>query len=201
MIAFRLVTDSSVSQDGLWVDDVAIDGTVLSDGSTLDGWQSPTQFNPIDVDGYTLRLVAYTDDHSRAWTHVVRLGAGFRGVIEGDALDQAIGRRADVVAAIVTYHDKTETVQQYAPYTLRVDGVLHAGGRELTPGKHQAAKGAARSGSPLSCVGRCPGWDSNPHASFEAGAFKAPSSTGSDTRAGTLMLTAIVQKGYRLQGS
>ena len=128
MIAFRLVTDSSVSQDGLWVDDVAIGATDLSDGSTLEGWQSPTQFNPIDVEGYTLRLVAYTDDHARAWTHVVRLGPGFRGVIEGDELHQAIGRRADVVAAIVTYHDKTETVQQYAPYTLRVDGVLQPGG-------------------------------------------------------------------------
>ena len=128
VIAFRLVTDSSVSQDGLWVDDVAIGGTDLSDGSTLDGWQSPTQFNPIDVEGYTLRLVAYTDDHTRAWTHVVRLGPGFRGVIEGDELHQAIGKRADVVAAIVTYHDKTETVQQYAPYTLRVDGVLQPGG-------------------------------------------------------------------------
>jgi len=32
------------------------------------------------------------------------------------------------VAAIVTYHDSTEQVLQYAPYTLRVNGVLQPGG-------------------------------------------------------------------------
>ncbi len=30
----------------------------------------------------------------------------------------AIGTSADVVAAIVTYHDGTQLVTQYAPYTL-----------------------------------------------------------------------------------
>ena len=59
VIAFRMVTDSSVHFDGFWVDDVAIGGTVMSDGSTLDGWSSPTEFNPIDVEGYTVRVVAY----------------------------------------------------------------------------------------------------------------------------------------------
>ncbi len=33
-----------------------------------------------------------------------------------------------VVSAIVTYHDGTETVLQYAPYTLRVNGVVQPGG-------------------------------------------------------------------------
>jgi hypothetical protein len=33
----------------------------------------------------------------------------------------------------------------------------------------------------------CPGWDSNPHAPSGASAFKAPSSTGSDTRAPTML--------------
>ena len=50
------------------------------------------------------------------------------GVLTGGALRKAIGTNADVVAAIVPYHDSTELVQQYAPYTLRVNGVVQPGG-------------------------------------------------------------------------
>jgi hypothetical protein len=128
VVGFRLVTDGSVFLDGVWVDEVAIDGTVLSDGSTLDGWSSPTQFNPVDVRNYTLRLIAYTDDHERAWSRVVKLDEGFTAELQGDDLARAIGGKAEVVAAIVTYHDPTETVVQYAPYELWVDGVLQPGG-------------------------------------------------------------------------
>ena len=50
------------------------------------------------------------------------------GVLTGGALRKAIGSKADVVAAIVTYHDSSEEVQQYAPYSLRVNGVVQPGG-------------------------------------------------------------------------
>ena len=40
----------------------------------------------------------------------------------------AIGTTADVVAAIVTYHDGTQLVTQYAPYELTVNGVMQPGG-------------------------------------------------------------------------
>jgi hypothetical protein len=128
VLGFRLVTDSSVTLDGMWVDDVAIDGTMISDGSTLDGWSSLTQFNPVDVRAYRLRLIAYTENHRHAWTRIVHLGPGFIGELDGRALRHAIGDRAQVVSAIVTYHDPTETVVQYAPYKLRVNGVLQPGG-------------------------------------------------------------------------
>jgi len=128
VLGFRLVTDSSVTLDGMWVDDVAIGGTLISDGSTLDGWFSLTQFNPVDVRAFTLRLVAYTEDHERAWSRIVKLRAGFTRELDGRALTRAIGDRAEVVAAIVTYHDPTETVLQYAPYELRVNGNLQPGG-------------------------------------------------------------------------
>jgi hypothetical protein len=127
VIAFRLVTDSSVFFDGFWVDDVAVDGSVLSDGSTLEGWSSPTEFNAIDVEGYTVRLIAYRDGR-KAWIGEVPLDEDFNGVLQGGLLRKALGTQADVVAAIVTYHDSTETVVQYAPYTLRVNGVLQPGG-------------------------------------------------------------------------
>jgi hypothetical protein len=50
------------------------------------------------------------------------------GVLTGGALRKAIGFKADVVAAIVTYHDSSEEVQQNAPYSLRVNGVVQPGG-------------------------------------------------------------------------
>jgi immune inhibitor InhA-like protein len=138
VISFRMVTDSSVNFDGFWVDDVTVDGTVLSDGSTLDGWSSPTELNQIDVEGYTVRIVAYDTDGRRgghghghgnkAWIATLRLDGGFHGSLEGGRLRHAVGNDADVVSVIVTYHDSTEQVQQYAPYTLSVNGVLQPGG-------------------------------------------------------------------------
>ncbi len=53
---------------------------------------------------------------------------GFTRVLEGSRLARAIAKEAEVVSAIVTYHDPTETVVQYAPYELRVNGVLQPGG-------------------------------------------------------------------------
>jgi hypothetical protein len=128
VLSFRMVTDSSVTFDGFWIDDVAIDGTVLSDGSTLEGWSSLTEFNPIDIEAYTVRLIAYGGGARHAWIAEVPLDEDFNGVLGGGALRSRIGFRPTTVAAIVTYHDGTEQVLQYAPYTLRVNGVLQPGG-------------------------------------------------------------------------
>ena len=38
------------------------------------------------------------------------------------------GSTANVVSAIVTYHDRTELIAQYAPYSLSVNGVTQPGG-------------------------------------------------------------------------
>ncbi len=127
VISFRMVTDAAVTFDGIWVDDVSVDGTQLSDGSTLDGWQSPTEFNPIDVEGYTVRAIAYREG-KKAWIGEIPLDGDFHGVLRRGMLRKAIGAKAEVVAVIVTYHDSTETVLQYAHYELHVNGVLQPGG-------------------------------------------------------------------------
>jgi hypothetical protein len=127
VIALRIVTDGSFFLDGIWVDDVALAGTSLSDGTTLDGWSSPTQYNPIEVESYTVRLVA-SRQGKRAWIAEVPLDADFSGTLRGGKLRKAIGTQAELVAAIVTYHDSTETISQYAPYMLLVNGVQQPGG-------------------------------------------------------------------------
>ncbi|MET0801204.1 MAG: peptidase M6 [Actinomycetota bacterium] len=127
VIAFRLVTDGSFFLDGFWVDDVTLGGTLLSDGSTFDGWSSPTEFNPVDVEGYTVRLIAHREGKG-AWIAEIPLDESFHGVLQGGQLRQAIGTQAELVSAIVTYHDSTETITQYAPYSLVVNGAAQPGG-------------------------------------------------------------------------
>ena len=135
VIAFRMVTDSSVHFDGFWVDDVAVDGTVLSDGSTLDRMELADRVQPDRRRGlHGSVIVAYEIARPRTWPDTVtghghghvgdawiatmhaqrrlrRLALGVEAP-QGDRLE------ADVVSVLVTYHDSTEQVQQYAPYTL-----------------------------------------------------------------------------------
>lgn len=128
VIAFRYVTDASVQFDGFWVDNVALNSTELSDGSTLEGWQSLTQYNPIEVDGWTVQLLRYTKKHKDAYITRLPLNAGFEGHANKAWIRHNLGRGSGVIAAIVTYWDSTGTVQQYAPYVLEVNGDTQPGG-------------------------------------------------------------------------
>ncbi len=129
-LAFRIFNDPGVHFTGFWVDNVAITGLgTISDGSTLAGWQSATEYNPIEVEGYTVQLVAY-DSAGGGDTHLfsIPLDGSFHGSLSGTDVANAIGTTADVVSAIVTYHDSTALVTQYAPYTLAVNDVTQPGG-------------------------------------------------------------------------
>jgi hypothetical protein len=128
VVAFRYVTDASVQGDGFWVDNVMVGGTLVSDGSTLDGWQSLTEYNPIEVEGFTVRIVSYDRDRTVAQIANVPLDGSFEGLLTGRALARRIADGAQIVAVIVTGHDSTETVNQYAPYALRANGILQPGG-------------------------------------------------------------------------
>jgi hypothetical protein len=127
LLAFRYVTDPAVNGPGWWIDNLALGGVPLSDGSTLAGWSSPTQINPAEVAGFTVRLIAYTADHKAAWAATMPLDANLDGALSGEVLRTAIGATAEVVAVLVTYRDPTETIDQYAPYTLKVNGVTQPG--------------------------------------------------------------------------
>src|SRR5207244_11009249 len=60
LVAFRYATDAATTGDGWWIDDIAVGGTLLSDGSSLAGWLSPTQARPESFGGFTVQLVAYS---------------------------------------------------------------------------------------------------------------------------------------------
>jgi hypothetical protein len=125
LLSFRYVTDPGVVMPGFWVDEVVLDGTELSDGSTLEGWSSPTELNPVDVEGFSVQLISISK--SEAHIATLELNRKSEGFLSAERIHDLLGS-AGLVAAIVTYHDTTESVMQAAPYQLRVNTVLQPGG-------------------------------------------------------------------------
>jgi len=111
---------------GFYVDNVASGGSIISDG-TLAGWDSPTQVNPVDVNGFTVQLVAY-DGAGHAWISQLSLDGNFHGSLDGAAIQAALGTSATTVGALVMYDEPTESVLAEAPYTLTVNGAVQPGG-------------------------------------------------------------------------
>ena len=129
LLAFRYVSDSRVTFPGWWVDDVRLGGTTLTSGRSLSGWKSFSQVTPGErVGGFTVQLVGYTTNAKRAVIQRLRLDGRLRGRLTGAPLRRFLSGGYDVVAAIVTFDDPTEAKTTYAPYALRVNGVLHSGG-------------------------------------------------------------------------
>jgi hypothetical protein len=131
LLSFRYVTDTNTEGPGWWVDNVTVGGELVSDGSTLEGWSSATEIRPVPVDGFTLQLVAYASDGSRRPALLTRFELDGNFDVALGSLRPAItrlGRGYDVVGAIVTYDEPTESITQYAPYTLVANGVVQPGG-------------------------------------------------------------------------
>jgi hypothetical protein len=114
LLGFRYVTDGSISQGGWSIKDIRLGATPIP--AVLSRFRSPTQIMPTTVHNWSVRLVGLAD-------HRVRQVA----------LDQW-GQLADfdTVVAIVAYDEPTESVTQYAPYALTVNGVVQPGGRAST---------------------------------------------------------------------
>lgn len=124
LLGFRYVSDGGVNEGGWYVDDVAVGGTVLSDGATLNGIRSPTQISPIQVANWSVKIVGIDERHRSV---LVRSFNG-RSRVTLSRRDIAHLRRYPVLVAVVAYDDPTEQVQQFAPYTLVVNGVVQPGG-------------------------------------------------------------------------
>jgi hypothetical protein len=130
LLAFRYVTDPRVAFPGWWIDDVRLGGTSLTTGAALAGWQSLSRISSEPLTGFTVQLVGYTETSGRrAFIRRLPLDGRLRGQLSGAALRRLLGPGYDVVAAIVTHDDPSEGKATYAPYALRVNGVLQPGGR------------------------------------------------------------------------
>ena len=114
LIGFRYVTDTAVDRGGWYVDDVAVGGRTVSDGSSVAGLRTPSQIVPPAVHGWHVRLVGLDAAGRRAKQVPVSGWAQLRGYPK--------------VVAIVAHDEPTEQVDQYAPYVLTVNGFVQPGG-------------------------------------------------------------------------
>jgi hypothetical protein len=147
LLAFRYVTDSGTDLPGWWVDDVAVGGQALSDGATLDGWQSTTAASPTPVQGYTVQFLGYSSrtleraqaarkhrhepqHRDGAFLYRYHFGPGGKGALNRWQLAALLrkAKRADVVSVLVMQDDPTELVDRYARYSLKANGVTQPGG-------------------------------------------------------------------------
>ncbi|HET8651153.1 MAG TPA: hypothetical protein VFM13_01120 [Gaiellaceae bacterium] len=130
LVSFRNMTDPNTQGNGIaippgfWLDDLTLGAQALSDGSTLTGWMSATQARPIPVEGFTVQLLAYKQQGtSPVRIANVRLNGNFDATLSQRQLAALLGEgnNADVVAAIVMYDESTESIADYAPYSLTVN--------------------------------------------------------------------------------
>ncbi|GAB6903526.1 immune inhibitor A domain-containing protein [Kineosporia succinea] len=126
LVSIRYVSDGGVNEGGLLVDDVSVGARVVSDGSSLEPFDSPTEIAPVAVHHWNLRLVGFDDRKNRAY-QVTFDGRPSVDLGRRSAEIREL-RKADRVVAIVAYDEPTGDVQQYAPYSLTVNGALQPGG-------------------------------------------------------------------------
>ena len=132
LLRFRMMTDGGTLgnggpiEAGWLVDDVKVGGALISDG-TLAGWG--TEAPPIA--GYTLQLVSIgAKDGKRATLIQESLKSGKTYSLNVKKLFANALKRdpAETVAMLVMYDEPTESINRYAPYSLKVNGVLQPGG-------------------------------------------------------------------------
>ncbi|GAA1792700.1 hypothetical protein GCM10009795_042930 [Nocardioides hankookensis] len=125
LLSFRYVSDGGVNEGGLLVDDIKVGGTTISDGSSLAPFKSPTEIKPQAVENWNVKLVGIRDGKVPA---VLQVEWNGRNHLSLDRRDLLAAIPFDKVVAIVASDDSSELVQQFAPYTLKVNGVTQPGG-------------------------------------------------------------------------
>ncbi|GIJ79247.1 Immune inhibitor A peptidase M6 [Micromonospora phaseoli] len=128
LVSIRYVSDGGVNEGGLLIDDIAVGGTLVSDGSNLDAFDSPSEIAPTAVANWNVRFVGIDEKLKLALQFEVDGKSGFTlGLIQ-----TALLTAFPTVVAIVAYDEPTEQVAQYAPYQLTVNNVVQPGGAPLS---------------------------------------------------------------------
>ncbi len=125
LLGFRFKSDPLINMGGWAVDDIAVGGQLISDGSSTDLFRTMTQISPIPVKDWSLQIVGIDEVGRRI--QVFRF-AGTYSVTLTPAQLKAL-RRYPLLVAVVGWDDPTEKATLEAPYTLRVNGIGQAGGR------------------------------------------------------------------------
>ena len=82
------------------------------------------------MSGFTVQLVGYSSDGKTAFIGSVPLDSNFSGSLNAAAIEKLMttSPRIDVIAALVMYDEPTESINQYARYTLKATDVTQPGG-------------------------------------------------------------------------
>jgi hypothetical protein len=123
VIGFRYVSDGGVNEGGWYVDDVAVGGTPVNDGSSTAPFQSATQLLPVTVHAWNVRVVGL--DTKRHKVRIIDLPGRRSHLTKGQV--NSLHQYPRVVA-IVAYDEPTEQYPPQALYTLSVNGVVQPGG-------------------------------------------------------------------------
>jgi hypothetical protein len=114
LAAFRYVTDWSFFEPGWWIDNVMVDGTLISDGSDASVFRDITEILPIDND-FTVTFVGFHDLPTRTQYKVATVRVDH--ITESFMLQlDRLFNWADRAAMLVTF-DAPEGFTAYAEYT------------------------------------------------------------------------------------
>jgi hypothetical protein len=135
LVAFRLITDWSTHQEGWYIDNVAVDGVVISDGTDPSIFKDLTELFPVD-NNFTVTFVG-----KRGWgrwaqyqVYTMRLD---RVTEEGRVSLRKIMGWCDKVVMIVTF-DAPEDFNKYADYSYEIVNKWDHGKKPHHQLKHHA---------------------------------------------------------------
>ena len=113
LLAFRYVTDWAFTYGGWFIDNVYVDGNLISDCSSMDAFKDITEVLPVNND-FTVTLVGMKDGHRGTQYRVFTMRLD-RETEEGTVRLKGLLGNSDRVAMLVTF-DAPEGFTGYAPY-------------------------------------------------------------------------------------
>ncbi|MDY7040398.1 MAG: immune inhibitor A [Chloroflexota bacterium] len=114
LIGFRLVTDWATHYGGWWIDNVYVDGTLISDGSNLDPFMDITELQPIELD-FSVTLVGMYEQYGKM-NYVVRDMYLDDLTEEGAGFLSGIVRLGGHAVMLVSLEVPEESAYFYGPY-------------------------------------------------------------------------------------
>ena len=119
LIALRFVTDWATHYGGWWVDNIYVDATEISDGSSTDPFMDITEINPIELD-FSVTLVGVYERHGKQ--HFI-----VRDMYIDDLDEQGAGFLAGIVrlggyaVLMVSLEVPEEDAYFYGPYEYNIE--------------------------------------------------------------------------------
>jgi hypothetical protein len=114
LIAFRYVTDWATTYGGWWIDNVMVDGTLISDGSSVEPFTTPTELFPVEQD-FAVTVVGMYERYGKSF-HIVRDMTLNDLTEEGSGFLTGVIRNGGQVVLLVSLKVDEADAWFYGPY-------------------------------------------------------------------------------------